>query len=159
MLRALALGYGIVSRYAQAFPFAAMMVHPHAAFGGLGAATAAELGRAGMRPADLAPLGFGGFADTGYDVFADCFGTAAGPSALTAARGHRAIASGYRKLFACCQYMHSAVEARLALSDRLVASGPILDDIAAIVVEAHPRWPTPIAVDPSTALSAKFSMP
>ena len=38
VLRALTLGYEIVGRCAQAFPFAAMTVHPHAAFGTLGAA-------------------------------------------------------------------------------------------------------------------------
>jgi 2-methylcitrate dehydratase PrpD len=202
VLRALALGYEIVGRCAQAFPFAAVTVHPHAAFGTLGAAAAVGLVRgfaaepllaaatsgvtmvfagpynhalegalvrnawtgisawAGMRAADLAPLGFGGLAESAYDVFVGCFGTAAEPSALTAELGQRwAIASGYHKLFACCQYAHSAVEASLALGDRLVASGRTSDDIAEIVVETHPRGLTLIEVDPPTVLSAKFSMP
>ena len=38
VLGALTLGYEIVGRCAQAFPFATMTVHPHAAFGTLGAA-------------------------------------------------------------------------------------------------------------------------
>src|SRR5829696_445887 len=70
----------------------------------------------GMRAADLAPLGLGGIAESNYDVFVGCFGTRADPLALTVQLGERwAIASGYHKLFACCQYAHSAVEASLML--------------------------------------------
>jgi 2-methylcitrate dehydratase PrpD len=202
MLRALTLGYEVVGRCAEAFPFAAMTVHPHAAFGTLGAAAAVALLRgddadtllaavssaasmvfagpynhalegalvrnawtgvsawAGMRAADLAPLGFRGLPETAYDVFVGCFGTSAMPEALTADLGRRfAIASGYHKLFACCQYAHSAVEASLALGARLAQAGRNADDIAEIVVETHPRGLTLTEVDPPTVLSAKFSMP
>jgi 2-methylcitrate dehydratase PrpD len=202
VLRALALGYEIVGRCAEAFPFSAMTVHPHAAFGTLGAAAAIGLVRgfqpdtlraavsagvtmvfagpynhalegalvrnvwtgisawAGMRAADLAPLGFAGLAESAYDVFVGCFGTSANPAALTAELGQKwAITSGYHKLFACCQYAHSAVEASLALGTRLRESGRTPDDIAEIVVETHPRGMTLTEVDPPTVLSAKFSMP
>ena len=202
VLRALTLGYDIVGRCAQAFPFAAMTVHPHAAFGTLGAAAAVGLVRgyaaenllaavtsgvtmvfagpynhalkgalvrnawtgvsawAGMRAADLAPLGFGGLAESAYDVFVGCFGTTAEPAALSAELGQRwAIAAGYHKLFACCQYAHSAVEASLALGDRLAESGRTANDIAEVVVETHPRGLTLTEIDPPTVLSAKFSMP
>jgi 2-methylcitrate dehydratase PrpD len=201
-LRALTLGYEIVGRCARAFPFASMTVHPHAAFGTLGAAAAVGLLRgyaaevllaavtsgttmvfagpynhalegalvrnawsgmsawAGLRAADLAPLGFGGLAESAYDVFVGCFGTTAEPMALTEELGREwAIASGYHKLFACCQYAHSAVEASLALGDKLTGSGRSADDIAEIVVETHPRGLTLTEVDPPTVLSAKFSMP
>ena len=115
---------------------------------------------AGLRAADLAPLGFGGLAESAYDVFVGCFGTTAEPAALTAELGQEwAIASGYHKLFACCQYAHSAVEASLALGDKLTGSGRSADDIAEIVVETHPRGLTLTEVDPPTVLSAKFSMP
>ena len=202
VLRALTLGYEIVGRCARAFPFASMTVHPHAAFGTLGAAAAVGLLRgytadvllaavtsgttmvfagpynhalegalvrnawsgvsawAGLRAADLAPLGFGGLAESAYDVFVGCFGTTAEPMALTEELGREwAIASGYHKLFACCQYAHSAVEASLALGDKLTGSGRSADDIAEIVVETHPRGLTLTEVDPPTVLSAKFSMP
>jgi 2-methylcitrate dehydratase PrpD len=202
VLRVLTLGYEIVGRCAQAFPFAGMTVHPHAAFGTLGAAAAIGLARgyaadtllaavssgvtmafagpynhalegalvrniwtgisawAGMRAADLAPLGFGGLAESAYDVFVGCFGTIAEPAALTEGLGERwAIASGYHKLFACCQYAHSAVEASLALGERLARAGRTAEDIAEIVVETHPRGLTLTEVDPPTVLSAKFSMP
>jgi 2-methylcitrate dehydratase PrpD len=202
VLRALALGYEIVGRCAQAFPFSAMTVHPHAAFGTLGAAAGIGLLRgydadallattsagasmvfagpynhaldgalvrnlwtgisawAGMRAADLAPLGIGGIAESTYDVFVGCFGTHADPPALTAQLGERwAIASGYHKLFACCQYAHSAVEASLVLGERLAGTGRMPNDIAEITVETHPRGLTLIETDPPTVLSAKFSMP
>ncbi len=202
VLHALTLGYEIVGRCAQAFPFAAMTVHPHAAFGTLGAAAGIGLLRGydadtllatvsagasmvfagpynhaldgalvrnlwtglsawtGMRAADLAPLGLGGIAESTYDVFVGCFGTRADPPALTAQLGERwAIASGYHKLFACCQYAHSAVEASLVLGEKLASNGRTPDDIAEITVETHPRALTLTEMNPPTVLSAKFSMP
>jgi len=202
VLRALALAYEIVGRCAQAFPFPAMTVHPHAAFGTLGAAAGVGLLRgydagallatvsaaasmvfagpynhaidgalvrnlwtgisawSGLRAADLAPLGLGGIAASVYDVFVGCFGTQAEPARLTEQLGERwAIASGYHKLFACCQYAHSAVEASLALRQKLLSSGRSPDDIAEITVETHPRGMTLTETEPPTVLSAKFSMP
>jgi 2-methylcitrate dehydratase PrpD len=202
VLRALTLGYEIVGRFARAFPFASMTVHPHAAFGTLGAAAGVGLLRehnaeallatvsagatmvfagpynhaiegalvrnlwtgisawAGLRAADLAPLGLGGMAESIYDVFVGCFGTSADPDVLTADLGqHWAIASGYHKLFACCQYAHSAVEASLKLVKRLAPAGRTSNNIAEIIVETHPRGLTLTETDPPTVLSAKFSMP
>jgi 2-methylcitrate dehydratase PrpD len=202
VLHALVLGYEIVGRCAQAFPFPAMTVHPHAAFATLGAAAAVGLLRrqdgdallatisggasmvfagpynhaldgalvrnlwtgisawAGMRAADMAPLGLGGIAESTYDVFVGCFSTHADPPALTAQLGERwAIAGGYHKLFACCQYAHAAIEASLVLGDKLAASGRTSDDIAEITVDTHPRGLTLTETDPPTVLSAKFSMP
>jgi 2-methylcitrate dehydratase PrpD len=202
VLRALAFAYEIVGRCAQAFRFASLTVHPHAAFGTLGAAAAIGLVRdynadallatvsagstmvlagpynhavqgalvrnlwtsvsagAGMRAADLGPLGLGGNAESTYDVFVGCFATSAEPAALTADLGERwAIANGYHKLFACCQYAHSAVEASLKLGERLARSGRTPDEIAEILVETHPLGLTLTERDPPTVLSAKFSMP
>lgn len=202
VLRALTLGYEIVGRCAQAFPFASMTAHPHAAFGTLGAAAGIALLRgygadtllasvsagatmvfagpyrhaidgalvrnlwtgvsawAGMCAADLAPLGFGGIAESPYDVFVGCFGTTVKPAALTAELGERwAIGSGYHKLFACCQYAHSAVEASLILGEKLGAAGRSSRDITEIVVETHPRGLTLTEAVPPTVLSAKFSIP
>jgi len=202
VLRALTLGYEIVGRFARAFPFPSMSVHPHAAFGTLGAAAGVGLLReqtaeallatvsagatmvfagpynhaiegalvrnlwtgisawAGLRAADFAPLGLGGMAESIYDVFVGCFGTSADPDVLTADLGqHWAIASGYHKLFACCQYAHSAVEASLKLAERLASAGRTTNDIAEIIVETHPRGLTLTEKDPPTVLSAKFSLP
>jgi 2-methylcitrate dehydratase PrpD len=202
VLRALVLAYEIVGRCAQAFPFPSMTVHPHAAFGTLGAAAGVGLLRgqdgdallatvsaaasmvfagpyghaidgalvrnlwtgisawSGLRAADLAPLGLSGIAESTYDVFVGCFATRADPPALTAELGSMwAIASGYHKLFACCQYAHSAVEASLALRKKLADAGRTPDEIAEILVETHPRGLTLTEVEPPTVLSAKFSMP
>jgi 2-methylcitrate dehydratase PrpD len=115
---------------------------------------------AGMRAADLAPLGLGGNAESIYDALVGCFGTSADPDALTAEIGGTwAIASGYHKLFACCQYAHSAVEASLKLGERMASAARTPDDIAEIVVETHPRGLTLVETEPPTVLSAKFSMP
>jgi 2-methylcitrate dehydratase PrpD len=202
VLRALVLAYEIVGRCALAFPFPAMTVHPHAAFGTLGAAAGVGLVRgydpdallatvsagasmvfagpynhaidgalvrnlwtgisawSGLRAADLAPLGLGGIAESVYDVFVGCFGTGAEPARLAGELGERwAIANGYHKLFACCQYAHSAVEASLALRQKLLAAGRSPEDIAEIMVETHPRGLTLTEAKPPTVLCAKFSMP
>jgi len=202
VLRALVLAYEIVGRCAQAFPFPTMTVHPHAAFGTLGAAAGVGLLRdydveallatvsagasmvfagpynhaldgalvrnlwtgisawSGLRAADLAPLGLGGIAESTYDVFVGCFGTQAEPAKLAERLGQRwAIANGYHKLFACCQYAHSSVEASLALRQKLMAAARSPADIAEITVETHPRGLTLTEAEPPTVLSAKFSMP
>ena len=96
--------------------------------------------------------------ETGYDVFSVCFGTACYPDELDGDLGtHWAIQDGYHKIFACCQYAHSMIEASLAMHARL---GPqARHEIAAIEVETHPRGLTLTGVEPSTVLAAKFSMP
>ncbi len=112
----------------------------------------------GFRAVDWAAAGVGGIAETPYDVFTTCFGTAAEPEMLTRGLGDEwSIADGYHKVFACCQYAHSMIESSLELHRRL---GPGAGDrINAIEVETHPRGMTLTAVEPPTVLSAKFSMP
>lgn len=200
LLTALAIAYEITARFARAFPFATMTVHPHAAFATLGAAAGVGLMRGldgpaltsalsgavsmtlagpyghaldgalvrnawtaagafiGFRAVDWAGCGIGGIARTPFDVFVVCFGTGCAPRALDDGLGESwAIADGYHKVFACCQYAHSMIEASLALHEEL---GPGAGDrVRAIEVETHPRGLTLTAVDPPTVLSAKFSMP
>jgi 2-methylcitrate dehydratase PrpD len=202
VLAALAIAYEITARVAQAFPFASMTVHPHAAFATIGAAAGAALMRGadaatllatvsgassmafagpynhaiegalvrnawtaagswiGLRSADWAEAGIRGLAETPYDVFVGAFGTGCVPDALTEGLGESwAVAGGYHKIFACCQYAHSAIEATLDLHARLDQAGRASSDIAEIVVETHPRGLTLTTVEPSTTLAAKFSMP
>lgn len=112
----------------------------------------------GLRSADWAESGIGGLPETPYDVFATCFGTAALPDQLTDGLGGTwAIARGYHKIFACCQYAHSTVEASLRLHERLRAAPA--GELAEIVVETHPLGLTLTTVEPATVLGAKFSMP
>jgi 2-methylcitrate dehydratase PrpD len=199
-LQALAVAYEITARCAQAFPFATMSVHPHAAFATIGAAAgigllrrldaaqfmAALTGAASMtfagpyghaidgalvrnawtaasgwiafRSVDWALAGIAGIPETLHDVFCVCFGTACRPDALDAGLGASwAISDGYHKVFACCQYAHSMLEASLSLHERL---GPqARTNIDAIEVHTHPRGLTLTGVEPATVLAAKFSMP
>jgi len=202
VLAALALAYEITTRCAQAFPFAVMNVHPHAAFATLGAAAGAALARKapapvlmaavsgaasmsfagpfghategalvrnawtsagawiGLRSADWAEAGIAGLPTTVYDVFVGAFRTGCVADALTEALGERwAVAGGYHKIFACCQYAHSAVEATLDLHGRLTQTGRKVDELSEIVVETHPRGLNLTTVEPATVLAAKFSMP
>ncbi len=113
----------------------------------------------GIRSADFAEAGIAGIPETFYDVFATAFGTGTQPDLLTAGLGTEwAIAGGYHKIFACCQYAHAAIEATLELRGRL-DPGRGIDDLEEILVETHPRGLTLTAVEPPTVLSAKFSMP
>jgi 2-methylcitrate dehydratase PrpD len=113
----------------------------------------------GMRAVDLAVAGIGGALTTPYDVFAVCFKSSVAGIELDRDLGSDwAIAGGYHKVFACCQYAHSAVEANLDIFKRLPAGfGP--DDIREIVVETHPKGQTLTTVEPETVLAAKFSLP
>ncbi len=200
VLAVLARAYEITGRFARAFPFGTMTVHPHAAFATVGAAAGIGLARKikadvfmralsgaismtpagpyahavdgalirnawsaagawlGLRSVEWAEGGIGGIPETAYDVFVTCFGTDARPQELVSGLGEQwAINDGYHKIFACCQYAHSALEASLALHQRL---GPQAGEgIERIIVETHPRGLTLTGVEPETVLAAKFSMP
>ncbi len=113
----------------------------------------------GLRAADWAAAGIGGLADTPYDVFAVCFGTEAQPALLADGLGADwGVLRGYHKIFACCQYAHSTVEASLKLHARL-SGRQETDALSEIVVETHPLGLTLTTVEPETVLAAKFSMP
>ena len=112
----------------------------------------------GMRAADWAEAGIGGAAVTPYDVFVGCYKTGALPQALVEGLGTAwSVSNGYHKLFACCGYSHSAVEATLELLGRLQKRK--VDEIAEIVVETSPGGQALRTVEPETVLAAKFSMP
>lgn len=112
----------------------------------------------GLRSVEWAQAGIAGIPETPYDVYSGCFGTECLPQELNDGLGENwAIACGYHKIFACCQYAHSMIEASLALHQKL---GPAArDEIDEIVVETHPRGLTLTGVEPATVLAAKFSMP
>lgn len=113
----------------------------------------------GLRAADWAEAGITGIAETPYDVFVGSFGTGFDAAALTGDLGREwTMMSGYHKVFACCQYAHSTVEASLALHARLDAQHGA-DALEEIVVETHPRALALTSIDPPTVLAAKFSIP
>lgn len=114
----------------------------------------------GMRAADWTDQDITGLDSTPYDVFVGLFGTGSVPEAMTTGLGQRwAVEDGYHKVFACCQYAHSALEATLALGGRAAAEGRRPSDLSEIVVETHPKGLNLTTVEPATVLGAKFSMP
>src|SRR3990170_1627423 len=134
VLRALAVAYEVTTRFALAFPFPVFNVHPHAAFAAIGGN-------------DVTP----------YDVFVGAYKTNAKPDALVAGLGDTwSVTNGYHKVFACCGYAHSAVEATLELLGRMQKKK---EEIAEIVVEAAPGGQALRNAEPETVLAAKFSMP
>jgi len=111
----------------------------------------------GLRAADWAEAGIGGNDVTPYDVFVGAYKTNAKPDALVAGLGDTwSVTNGYHKVFACCGYAHSAVEATLELLGRMQKKK---DEIAEIVVEAAPGGQALRNAEPETVLAAKFSMP
>src|SRR5919106_70383 len=145
VLRALAVAYEVTTRFALAFPFPVFNVHPHAAFAAIGGA------------ADWAEAGIGGNDVTPYDVFVGAYKTNAKPDALVAGLGDAwSVTNGYHKVFACCGYAHSAIEATLDILGRMQKKK---DDIAEILVETAPGGQALRNAEPETVLAAKFSLP
>lgn len=112
----------------------------------------------GLRAADWAEAGIGGAANTPYDVFVGAYKTDALPQALVEGLGETwSVRNGYHKIFACCGYAHSAVEATLELLGRLQQRK--VDQIAEILVETGPGGQALRNAAPETVLAAKFSIP
>ena len=201
MLRALAIGYEVVTRFARAFPFPEQMLHPHATLPAIGAAAGvAALRRLeektfldaiagastmvapgpfnhavngalvrnvwagvgawiGLRSVDWAGFGICGAASSPCDVFVGGLGAEARPDELTAGLGQSwGIADGFHKIYACCQYAHSAVESL----EELLARRPDIEaasDIERIIVETHRRGLALNNRRPATGLAGKFSLP
>ena len=62
------------------------------------------------------------------------------------------------KVYACCQHLHSTVEALLAMREE-GSTDAALDDIDEIAVETHPLAMPLVNPRPTTTLGAKFSLP
>jgi 2-methylcitrate dehydratase PrpD len=113
----------------------------------------------GLMALEWAGCGIGGIAEGFYDVYSTVLGGEARPELLTAGLGERwAVLDGYTKIYACCQHLHSAVEAALDLrkGDPAVA---VPGAIASISVETHPLALPLANPAPHTTLGAKFSIP
>jgi 2-methylcitrate dehydratase PrpD len=111
----------------------------------------------GLRAADWAETGIGGNDVTPYDVFVGAYKTNAKPDALVADLGDTwSVNNGYHKVFACCAYAHSAIEATLDLLGRMRKKK---EDITEILVETAPGGQALRNAEPETVLAAKFSMP
>lgn len=201
MLRALVLGYEIVTRVARAWTPRAMVMQSHGRYSAVGAAAGVALARradasllvaalgtavtltgpsprnhlaegilarnvwpasgawAGSMAVEWAECGISGAPGAFFDVYSTVLGGDAQPQRLTEALGGRwAIEDGYTKIYACCQHLHSAVEATVAMRERLLARAAF-DDIAAVRVETHDLALPLVNYRPETTLGAKFSMP
>jgi 2-methylcitrate dehydratase PrpD len=111
----------------------------------------------GLRAADWAEAGIGGNDVTPYDVFVGAYKTNSKPEDLVAGLGDTwSVTNGYHKVFACCGYAHSAIEATLELLGRLQNKK---DEITEIVVETAPGGQALRNAEPETVLAAKFSLP
>lgn len=111
----------------------------------------------GMQAVEWAECGIGGTPHSPYDVFVVTFGAGLAADQFTEALGKEwAIADGYHKVHACCQYSHSAVEAIIDLHAQL---GERMQRVKSIAVETHPLGMTLNNREPATSLAAKFSLP
>jgi 2-methylcitrate dehydratase PrpD len=201
MLRALILGYEIVTRVARAWTPRAMNMQSHGRYSAIGAAAAVALARgadadrlvaalgtsvtltgpsprnhlaegilarnvwpasgawSGSMAVEWAECGIAGAPGAFFDVYSTVLGGEAHPRRLVEGLGERwAVEDGYTKIYACCQHLHSAVEATVAMRERLRARASF-DDISAVRVETHALALPLVSVRPETTLGAKFSMP
>jgi 2-methylcitrate dehydratase PrpD len=114
----------------------------------------------GFLAVDLAAAGLSGEPTGAVDVFASGYGQAADDAEIAGpdTPAPWAILDGYHKVYAACQYTHSALEASLEL-----AHGELADvssaDIAEVVVQTHPLAYSLDNADPTTTLAGKFSLP
>jgi 2-methylcitrate dehydratase PrpD len=114
--------------------------------------------RIGMQAAHLASAGVTGAASAGDEVLTAMLSGTAVPSRLTDGLGRDwAVLAGYHKVYACCQYAHTAVEAALEVKGRL--GGVRAEDVAAVEVRTHPLGLSLTEAEPETTLAARFSLP
>jgi 2-methylcitrate dehydratase PrpD len=201
LLRAIAIGYEVVTRIARAFTPRVLNMQSHGRYSAIGAATAVALARglepavlhavltaaatminpsprshlvagalvrnvwpaqgawSGMMALEWQAVGIGGSPDALYDVYADVLGGAPVPERLTENLGvDWALLDGYTKIYACCQHLHSAVEAALALRDTLLKTAA-LSDVETVEVATYALARPLMNPRPETTLGAKFSMP
>lgn len=111
----------------------------------------------GMQAVEWAECGIAGTPHSPYDVFVVAFRNELAAGQFTEGLGAEwALADGYHKIHACCQYSHSAVEGIVGLYETL---GGRLATAERIVVETHPLGMTLDNRNPATTLAAKFSLP
>lgn len=113
----------------------------------------------GLMAVEWAECGMGGVPEALFDVYGTVLGGEAHPERLTQDLGRQwAVLEGYTKIYACCQHLHSAVEAALSLHARH-AEVAQLAAIDTVEVRTHPLALPLVNPAPETTLGAKFSMP
>jgi 2-methylcitrate dehydratase PrpD len=200
MVRALVLGYELVTRVARAWKPREATMQSHGRYSAIGAAAGVSLCQgkssgeivnaisaaatligpaprnhlaqgvlvrnvwpaagawSGMMAVEWAECGIAGTPGAFFDVYSTVLGGQAEPERLTGDLGKSwAILDGYTKVYACCQHLHSAVEAAVELRKELFEKAS-LQDIASIRVETHSLALPLVNPQPHTTLAAKFSM-
>lgn len=201
LLRAIALGYEVVTRIARAFRPRALNMQSHGRYSAVGAAAATALLQrleadmvfqtvtaaatltnpsprshlvagalvrnvwpaqgawSGMMAVEWAGCGIGGSRDAFFDVYGDVLGGTPEPANLGEGLGTSwALLEGYTKIYACCQHLHSTVEALLELRPALFAASPLCE-IESIEIATHELARPLMNPRPDTTLGAKFSLP
>jgi len=111
---------------------------------------------AGLRAVDWAGIGITGRPESLHDVYGAALAGDCHPDELTDELGVSwALADGYHKLHACCQYAHSAVEAMLAALPKVPGGAA---GIRGIHIDTHWRGQKLDNARPATTLASKFSM-
>jgi len=112
----------------------------------------------GMMAVEWSDCGIAGAPGAFEDVYGTVLGGEAMPARLTERLGESwAVLDGYTKIYACCQHLHSAVEAMLDLRETSLPPRRV-EDVAAITVETHALALPLVNPRPHTTLAAKFSM-
>ena len=201
LLRALVLGYEIITRVARAWTPRTLTMQAHGRYAAVGAAAGISLARRlapdelvaalgaaatligpaprnhleegvlirnawpasgawnGMMAVEWAGCGIGGSAQALHDVYGTVLDGEAHPQRLVDGLGaHWAVLDGYTKIYACCQHLHSTVEAAMALRAGHGALA-LPEQIAGVAVQCHPLALAFANAAPATTLGAKFSLP
>ena len=113
----------------------------------------------GFMAVDWAECGIAGAPTAFYDVYSTVLGGTAHPERLVEGLGERwSMQDGYTKIYACCQHLHSAVEAALGFRESMMRDVR-LEDIESVEVHTHGLALPLMDHTPRTTLGAKFSMP
>ncbi len=113
----------------------------------------------GFKVADAVDCGITALKNAPQTVFHKVFQTECHPQYLTEQLGEDwQVNHGYQKIFPCCQYTHSMVEAILEVISTL-PENISLADCQEMIVEIHEKGCLLNEREPKTTLSARFSVP
>ncbi len=113
----------------------------------------------GFKVAESVNCGIAALENAPQTVFQKVFQTQCHPQYLTSGLGEDwQINHGYQKIFPCCQYTHSMIEAILGVIPTLPENVSLVD-CTEMIVEIHEKGCLLDERAPETTLSARFSVP
>jgi 2-methylcitrate dehydratase PrpD len=114
---------------------------------------------AGLKAADWALCGISGLPESPLNVFHEVLGCECKPECLVADLGEDwLIEHNFQKIYPCCQYAHSTIEAITSLIPTL-PQGVELKNCQEVIVEIHKKGRLLDERHPTTTLGARFSIP